>query len=94
MVLIADNYIDENVKELGLKIESRGSEYFFYFSRDGKNWIYITKARMDAKFLSTKTAGGFVGSMYALYATSLGIESNSKVYFNWFESKSNDDLYK
>jgi xylan 1,4-beta-xylosidase len=49
---------------------------------------------VDATFLNTKTAGGFVGSMYALYATSSAEKSVNKVYFNYFETKSDDELYK
>lgn len=56
--------------------------------------LYMTREGMDAKFLSTKTAAGFVGSMYALYATSLGGKSSNKAFFNWFETKADDELYK
>jgi len=45
------------------------------------------------KFLSTRVAGGFVGCMYALYATSFGKSCNNKAYFNWFEYQGNDDMY-
>jgi xylan 1,4-beta-xylosidase len=52
------------------------------------------KDGIDAKFLSTQTAGGFVGSMYALYATSSGEKTNTKASFNYFETKGNDKLYQ
>jgi len=32
--------------------------------------------------------------MYALYASSYGTVSAAKAYFNWFEYKGNDDVYK
>ena len=80
-------------KELGLKIEARGEHYFFYFSPDNKAWMLLTIEGMDAKFLSTKTAGGFVGCVFALYATSQGKESSNKAFFNWFEYQGNDDIY-
>jgi alpha-N-arabinofuranosidase len=54
----------------------------------------LLKAGVDAKFLSTKVAGGFVGCMYALYASSYGTASAAKAYFNWFEYKGNDEIYK
>lgn len=94
MALIATRNIDISNKELGLKIEARNSEYYFYFSRDGKNWIYMTREGMDAKFLSTKTAGGFVGAVYALYATSLGKESDNKAWFDHFSYQGTDPLFK
>jgi len=49
---------------------------------------------VDGKFLSTSVAGGFVGSVFGMYATSLGKPSTSKAYFNWIEYKGNDDVYK
>lgn len=94
MTLIVARNLDMAGKELGLRIEARNSDYYFYFSTDGKNWIYMTKEGMDAKFLSTKTAGGFVGAVYALYATSLGKESGNKAWFDRFSYQGADDLFK
>lgn len=52
-----------------LKVEGEGSEYDFSYSIDGKVWkILIENA--DASILSTQVAGGFVGTMIGLYATS------------------------
>jgi hypothetical protein len=36
------------------------------------------------------TAGGFVGSIYAMYATSLGWPSSSTASFDWFEYDGKD----
>lgn len=80
--------------QLDLKIEARLGNYLFYYRTGGKNWTYFTKEAIEANFLSTKTAGGFVGCVFALYATSLGKESTNKVYFDWFEYKGNDEVYK
>jgi len=79
--------------ELQLKIEARGDNYAFYFAERKNNWILL-KDNVDGKFLSTKFAGGFVGSMYGLYATSSGKQGSSSARFNWFEYKGNDDVYK
>jgi len=49
---------------------------------------------VDGRFLSTATAGGFVGNVFGLYATSTGKESNNTAYFDWFEYKGEDDVYK
>jgi len=54
----------------------------------------MLKEAVDGKFLSTATAGGFVGSVFALYATSTGKESNNKAFFDWFQYKGDDDIYK
>jgi xylan 1,4-beta-xylosidase len=82
-----------NFNGLNLKIESKGSTYAFYYATQKDKW-QLLKDNVDAKFLSTETAGGFVGSMYALYATSSGMNSGTKVFFKSFESKSNDELYR
>lgn len=63
------------------------------YHADNKNWILL-KENIDGKFLSTKTAGGFVGSVFGLYATSSGKKSNTKAYYDWFEYKGNDVIYK
>ena len=49
---------------------------------------------LDGKWLSTKTAGGFVGCMYALYVTSNGKPSTNTASLNWLEAKNDDDAYK
>jgi len=94
MQLLISRVIDDGGKELGLKIEARDSAYFFYYSPDNKTWISMTSQGTDARFLSTKTAGGFVGSVFALYATSMGKESNNKVFYNYFNYKGNDEACK
>ena len=79
-------------KEVNLKIEANGETYSFYYSFKKGKWNLL-KNKVDGKFLSTKVAGGFVGCMYALYATSLGTESNTKAFFDWFECKGNDIIF-
>lgn len=79
--------------DVQLKIEANGNTYAFYYKNDSGEW-HLLKGNVDAKFLSTKVAGGFVGSMYALYATSLGKPSNATTYFDWFEYSGEDDVYK
>ncbi len=81
-----------SIKELQLKIEAKADKYAFYYA-EKNNWILL-KENVDGKFLSTKIAGGFVGCLYALYGTSLGKSSNTVAWFNWFEYKGNDEVYK
>lgn len=56
----------------------------------------ITSGRpaASATFLSTQTAGGFVGCVYALYATSLGETSYNAAWYDWFEYIGNDQQYR
>ena len=78
---------------VGLKIEAHGSTYAFLYSTQKETWSLL-KGGVDARFLSTRVAGGFVGCMYALYATSLGAPSTSSAYFDWFEYEGNDEVYR
>lgn len=92
--LIVSAVLAGQPRELGLKIEAGGDKYFFYYSSDKREWRPLLREGLDARFLSTQTAGGFVGCVFALYATSQGKESSNKAYFNWFEYKGDDDIYK
>ncbi len=67
-----------------LRIEADGSYYHFFYSEDGKNFSPLLR-EADAKYLSTETAGGFVGCMYGLYASSNGTESTNQALFDYFE---------
>jgi xylan 1,4-beta-xylosidase len=70
-----------------LRIVCNRESYSFYYSLTENNWMLLTDAA-DAKFLSTATAGGFVGCVFGMYATSMGRESNNVVTFRSFEYKS------
>ena len=82
-----------NNKDLQLKIEAKGDKYSFYYALKKNKWILLLD-NADGKYLSTKNAGGFVGCMYAMYATSNGKPSENTAMYNWFEYKSDDDVYK
>lgn len=76
-----------------LRIEAKGPTYSFLYSTGEGTWTLL-KDGVDARFLSTRAAGGFVGCMYALYATSLGAPSTSTAYFDLFEYSGNDEVYR
>jgi xylan 1,4-beta-xylosidase len=76
-------------KTLLLKIASNKDQYSFFYSFTSKQWTLL-KANLDGTFLSTKTAGGFVGSIYAMYATSLGRPGGNEAYFDWFQYEGSD----
>jgi xylan 1,4-beta-xylosidase len=79
--------------EVMLKIESKGNSYAFYYGTQKDKW-YTLKDNVDAKFLSTQVAGGFVGTFYSMYATSNAMPSSSKAAYDWFECKGEDDVYR
>jgi alpha-N-arabinofuranosidase len=74
------------IESLSLKIEAQGAFYNFYYSLNDKDWMLL-KENVDATFLSTKTAGGFVGTIYGMYTTSSGEKSTNKVVYHWFKNK-------
>lgn len=80
-------------KNICFKIEASNDKYSFYYSIQKNKWNAVQE-NVDGKFLSTKEAGGFVGCMYALYATSNGIASVNKASYDWFEVKNAEEVYK
>lgn len=84
---------DRGEKELYLKIEAHGNSYSFLYGYSPDKFDLL-KDKVDGKFLSTRVAGGFVGCIYALYATSLGKPGENMAYFDWFEYEGDDEVYK
>jgi alpha-N-arabinofuranosidase len=91
MELIVSRKLPATSSDVYLRIEPNNAVYKTSFSTNGKNWTGLQE--VDGKFLSTATAGGFVGCVFGLYATSLGKESANKAYYDWFEYKGNDDVF-
>lgn len=83
----------ENDGPLELKIVSDNDIYDFYYAEQTDRWKLL-KAKVDARYLSTETAGGFVGCMLAMYATSKGTVSDNKALYDWFEYQGHDDIYQ
>jgi alpha-N-arabinofuranosidase len=84
---------ENGTKGLLLKIEAQGSVYSFSYAYEPQKW-HLLKDSVDARFLSTKVAGGFVGCVYALYATSLGRACKNVSRFDWFEYRGDDEVYR
>ncbi|HMU46701.1 MAG TPA: glycoside hydrolase family 43 protein [Chitinophagaceae bacterium] len=80
-------------KSLYLKIQANNDKYSFYYATQENKWQLLL-ADADGKYLSTKGAGGFVGALYGMYATSDGVSSDSKAIYDWFEVKNEDEVYK
>ena len=95
MVLIATAPVEKNEqkKEVLLKIEAKEDIYSFSYTYNPGRWTLL-KDSLDARFLSTRVAGGFVGCMVAMYATSQNKESNNVAAYDWFEYSGNDEVYK
>lgn len=91
--MLAENELTGDTNMIYLRIEADNSVYSFLYSMDNKEWITLAE-NVDATFLSTKIAGGFVGCLYAMYTTSYGEESSNSATFDWVELTNNEDIYK
>ncbi|MBI5563339.1 MAG: glycoside hydrolase family 43 protein, partial [Chloroflexi bacterium] len=67
-----------------LKVEAHEQAYNFYVADSIDRWQPVAKG-VDGRILSTPVAGGFVGAVIALYASSNGQVSDSVADFDWFE---------
>lgn len=70
--------------QLYLKVTARGQDYNFYYGESSTNYQTLIE-NVDGRILSTDVAGGFVGTELGLYASSNGIKSENRAYFDWFE---------
>ncbi|UKT63592.1 glycoside hydrolase family 43 protein [Pedobacter mucosus] len=91
MDLIAEIAVDTG--KLYLQIEAKKDKYNFNYSISPNKWKLL-KGDLDGKYLSTKVAGGFVGSLFGLYATSFGKQSNNKASFKWLNYEGDDEAYR
>jgi len=84
MQLLESKQLPADARRIFLRIRMKGNTYGFAYSLNGNDWKAIENG-LDARFLSTETAGGFVGSVFALYVTSMGKKSGNQAKFDWFE---------
>jgi len=92
MVLITELPLPESSADLQLAIEAKGGLYDFKYRQGNGDWL-ILKKDVDGKYLSTQAAGGFIGSLFALYATSSGQPSDNTASFKWIDYSGNDKIY-
>jgi xylan 1,4-beta-xylosidase len=93
IALMASTFLDGQPESLGLKIEAHGNTYSFLYAQEPRTWMTMMDS-VDGTVLSAKVAGGFVGCVFALYATSLGGPAENAVSFDWFEYVGNDEVYR
>lgn len=79
-------HIDQVIKSIPVKsdqvqfkVEGNENEYRFFYSMNGEKYIPVGK--LDTKYLSSETAGGFTGVSIALFAE----EGQTNVDFDYFE---------
>lgn len=93
MDLIERQNLDLSVTKLYLQITGNKGDYSFSYGNTPNNWKLL-KDKVDGKFLSTQVAGGFIGSLFAMYATSSGVSSNNSASFKWLDYKGDDAVYR
>jgi alpha-N-arabinofuranosidase len=93
MELLAEVPLTNPSGKTGVRITSKGDTYSFQVSTDAKNWTLL-KDNVDGKFLSTKVAGGFIGCVYGMYATSSGEPSSNSASFSYLKYQGDDPMYK
>lgn len=90
MELIAQKPIAD--APVGLRIQAEGEFYSFYYS-NGTSWELL-QDQVDGKFLSTKVAGGFIGCLFGMYATSSGAQSSAAASFKYLKYTGNDPMFR
>lgn len=93
MTLMTQKPLDQNAKQLYLKIDARGAHYDFYYALKPNKWSLLQKD-VDGKFLSTQAAGSFIGCLFGMYATSSGKETTNSASFEYLRYEGNDPMYK
>ncbi|TDE17324.1 glycoside hydrolase family 43 protein [Dyadobacter psychrotolerans] len=92
MELLSQVPLADASKPVKLRITANGDMYSFYFST-ASSWELI-KDKVDAKFLSTQVAGGFIGCMFGMYATSSGEQTSNSASFKYLKYSSKDPMFK
>lgn len=73
-----------NTNRVYLRVEGEFDFYHYYYSIDGQNFEKL--ARINSRYISTETAGGFTGIMLGLFAQT-SVDNGSYADFDWFEYK-------
>jgi xylan 1,4-beta-xylosidase len=81
------------VGKLRLRIRAEGDTYSFEFAESPKAGWRPLKDKVDARFLSTQVAGGFIGCLYGMYATSSGQPTSNSAAFKYLTYQGHDATY-
>jgi len=76
-----------------LRIDADGGQYSFHYAHTPNNFVLL-KDKVDGKFLSTQTAGGFIGCVFGMYATSSGTATTNSASFKYLRYKGDDSINK
>lgn len=91
MELLAQAYVPASV--IFLRIDAEGEQYSFHYALKPGRWS-VLKDKVDGTFLSTQVAGGFIGCLFGMYATSSGKETSNKASFQYLKYEGKDPVYE
>ena len=72
-----------NKTKVQLRVKGSSDFYSFEYATDGKNFKSI--AKIDARYLSSETNGGFTGVMLGMYAVATNEDSKAQGEFYYFD---------
>jgi alpha-N-arabinofuranosidase len=75
-----------------LRISAEGERYSFRYALSPGKWS-VLKDNVDGTFLSTQVAGGFIGCVFGMHATSSGQETPNKASFRYLKYEGKDPVY-
>jgi xylan 1,4-beta-xylosidase len=93
MELIKEEVLPRSNAKIFLKISSDRDKYAFAYALKDGDWKILAD-QLNGKYLSTAVAGGFVGSLYGIYATSVGKVSENTSNFKWLEYSGHDATFE
>ncbi|RZK21321.1 MAG: glycoside hydrolase family 43 protein [Hymenobacter sp.] len=93
MELLAQAPLRASAKKVWLRVQAEGATYGFEFSENAKTWVSL-KNQVDARFLSTQEAGGFIGCLIGVYATSSGQPTTNSAAYKWLKYAGHDPVHK
>ncbi|SKC64497.1 alpha-N-arabinofuranosidase [Ohtaekwangia koreensis] len=93
MELLTQALLAPGVKPVRLRIQASGDYYDFYYTSKPDRWSLL-QGNLDATFLSTRVAGGFIGCVFGLYATASEKNTTSQASFKYLRYRGDDPMYK
>lgn len=93
MDLITQVPLTGDAQQVLFRIEAKADTYSFHYAAKPNEWVLV-KDNVDGKFLSTQVAGGFIGCLFGMYATSSGESTTGQASFKYLKYSGNDPFYK
>ncbi len=93
MELLIQQPLEKTSGTLHVRIDVQGAQCHFQYSSNGRKWS-VLKDSVDATFLSTQVAGGFIGCVFGLYATSSGEATSSEASFKQLRYRGDDPVFE